>query len=107
MACVAAPNRLDTLYGEPKGGVAMMRLFAVWNRSYKKCIVVANDIQEALQLCESGKHLRRASLYRKFEDITDASLAEGADDAVGLQKILDGDKTGCVKMGDDKLWAFV
>lgn len=62
-----------------------MRLFAVWNRSYKVALVVAEDIDAALNLAHDKGHLRRGPEgYRKHRDLTDAIPSDTPEIAHGL-----------------------
>ncbi len=65
------------------------RLFAVWNGGYKVCHVVADEIGEALSICQKTGHMRKATYYRKFEDQTDQVMNEP-----GIPELLAGNESG-------------
>ncbi|WP_093294811.1 hypothetical protein [Sphingomonas sp. NFR04] len=64
-------------------GAHLRRLFVVWNRSYKRLCIVAEDVSEALLIAESVKHLRRAQQYRRFADVTEKALAGETFEVIG------------------------
>lgn len=74
----AAPLTLPSLAAQrvAHAGGVMRRLFCIWNKGYKTQCVIATDIQEALELAAKGKHISRATMYRKFSDVTETTLAE-------------------------------
>jgi hypothetical protein len=72
-------------------GVELRRLFVIWNGGYRTLPVASIDIAEALHIAASVKHIRRASQYRRFEDVTDKALAgelEGHFDGVTVAQAL-------------------
>lgn len=84
----------------------MKRLFAVWNRNYKPCFVVADEPSEAVSLCVISKHIRKPHLYRKFEDFTERIL-EGSDATrSSLLALLEGGRSGIVTQNDEGVWEF-
>lgn len=84
----------------------MKRLYSVWNRNYKACFVVADSPEEAVGLCLKSGHIRKAHLFRKFEDMTERHTAEGSLGIDSLKALLEGSTSGIVLQNTDGLWAL-
>ena len=84
----------------------MKRFYAVWNRNYKACLVVADDPGEVVNICVGSKHIRKPHMYRKFEDQSDQRTEDGVPGADSLRMLLIGNQSGCVTQADDGTWAF-
>lgn len=78
--CEAAVSESNTAPIVGFLGVELRRLFVIWNGGYRTIYVASNDITEALNIAASVRHIKRASQYRRFEDITEKALAGEAID---------------------------
>ena len=80
----------------------MKRYYVIWNRGYKACSAIADDLTEAFQMCHGRGHTRKLGVYRKYEDRTE--LGPPADKPEGYRKavkeFMAGDKSGIVIIRD-------
>jgi len=71
-----------------------MRVYLIWNRGYSTQSVLANSLEEALELSYQSGHLRKRGNYRRWIDCTDEYLAR--EDAPGLDRLLEHDGPGVI-----------
>lgn len=75
----------------------MKKCYAVWNKGYRRIIVVADSHVEALEVCSRSGFLRKIHNFRKYEEIAPPA---------GSEELIAGERIGVLEQDDNGVWVL-